>query len=254
MKKNHETGHSKNVANFEDMINGIELIDTRYKPQQTGLQLPALKLKYAGCRNLLDELSKANQHYHLVTNEREKLFQPLSEMCTRIHSSMVAASANEQALDNLKSLIRKFRGSRKRKVEKTVAPATAAAAAPAGQVPVIAAAKTISVSQRSYDKQVDHLSDVVTALSVQPGYQPNETELSVESLQALVEQLRAKNSEAMKAANKLNAVRTERNQALYGPDGLLDLVLKSKAYVKSVFGAKSAEYKRMTRLKFTRMK
>jgi hypothetical protein len=253
MKKNHETGHSKNVANFEDLINGIELIDTKYKPQSAGLQLPALKEKHANCRSLVETLSKANQDYHLVTNDREKLFQPLGEMCTRIYNSMIAAGANEQTLDNLKSLIRKFRGARKKKVEKAVAP-NATATVAAEQTPVIAAAKTISVSQRSYGNQVDHFSDVVTALSVQSGYQPNETELSVESLKELVVKLRAKNSEAMSAANKLNAVRNDRNQALYGPDGLLDLAKKSKAYVKSVFGVKSMEYKRMTRLKFSKKK
>lgn len=250
MKKNQETGHSKNLANFENQINGIELIDTKYKPQSPELQIPALKTLHGNCKTILAAMSKANQDYHQVTSERELAFKPLSGLCSRIHSAMIASSATQQALDNINSIARKIRGGRAKKVSKPVTEAVPGAAVVLPEP----APKTISVSQRSFDKRTDRFEELVTALSLQSNYKPNEEDLTLESLQQLVETLRGKNSAVMKASNKLSVARDARNKALYGEGGLVAMAKKSKAYVKSVFGAKSSEYKRISRLRYANRK
>jgi hypothetical protein len=214
------------------------------------LQIPALKTLHGSCKTILAAMSKANQDYHLVTSERELAFKPLSGLCTRIHSALIAADATQQTMDNIKSITRKIRGGRAKKVNKPVTePVPGATVVLAEPAP-----KTISVSQRSFDKRMDHFDELVTALSVQSNYKPNEEELTLESLQQLAVDLRAKNTAVMQASNKLGAARDARNKALYGTGGLVAIAKKSKAYVKSVFGTKSTEYKRISRLKYANRK
>lgn len=142
-----------------------------------------------------------------------------------------------------------------RKIYGTRATSTKAAEKKAAAANPEVKVKTVSVSQRSYDSQNDNLDRYVEALANTPEYNPNEEELKIVSLKAFAADIRKLNTECNNAAYTLDSSRTTRNTELYAPNtGLVDLALAAKAYVKSAFGATSAEYKRIASVEIRKPK
>ena len=111
--------------------------------------------------------------------------------------------------------------------------------------------RTASVSQQSYNKLVDHFAQLVATLTAEPRYLPNEAELKVTALNALLTDLRAKNTAVINAYTALSNARIARDKTLYAETtGMLDVAQGVKLYVKSLFGTTSAQYKQVSALKF----
>jgi hypothetical protein len=92
---------------------------------------------------------------------------------------------------------------------------------------------------------------VVNFLSNIPEYTPNEEELQIITLAALYTSLSALNVAAVQAETALNNMRMSRNELLYKTGtGMVDVALSVKTYVKSLFGATSAQYKQLSGLTF----
>ncbi|MBI4929199.1 MAG: hypothetical protein HY841_00430, partial [Bacteroidetes bacterium] len=51
MASTTETGHAKNVANFEDLISFCTGYGTSYNPSKAGIKLPALNTQFTGAKN-----------------------------------------------------------------------------------------------------------------------------------------------------------------------------------------------------------
>ena len=54
MASTTETGHAKNVANFEDLVSFCTGYGTTYNPTQNNIKLPALNTLHANAQNALD--------------------------------------------------------------------------------------------------------------------------------------------------------------------------------------------------------
>lgn len=103
----------------------------------------------------------------------------------------------------------------------------------------------------SYDNRIDNYDKLIKLIAVQPEYAPNETELSITSLQTLHTDILTLNSAAVNSYTALSNARLNRNNILYSPlTGLTDIAASVKKYVKSVFGASSAEYKQVSGIQF----
>lgn len=88
-------------------------------------------------------------------------------------------------------------------------------------------------------------------MASEPSYAPNETELQITSLQAKAQDLRDKNNQVATAYTAVSNARLERNRILYQENtGLVDTALDVKKYLKSLFGASSAEYNQIKGIKF----
>jgi len=102
-----------------------------------------------------------------------------------------------------------------------------------------------SVSQQSYTQLVEHFDNLIELLSNSGKYNPNESELTIASLQALSADLKTANAAVTAAFTPLSNARITRNTSLYGDgDGLFDLAGLVKTYVKSLFGADSPSFLR----------
>jgi hypothetical protein len=85
-------------------------------------------------------------------------------------------------------------------------------------------------------------------------YNPNETAFKVVTLQTQFTNLNTINNAANTSYATLKNARIQRNLFFYAKDiGALDIVKQVKAYVKSVFGASSQQYKAVNAIKFTRV-
>lgn len=238
MASNSETGHPKNVANFEDLISFCTGYGATYNPVKASIKIPALNIVRTNGQNALTAVNVANTGFINTTNARVIVFDPLKPLSTRIVNALSATDASDELIEDAKTINRKIQGSRKK---------------PLPPPDPNAPADTTSVSQQSYDNLIENFARLVELVKSEPTYTPNEVDLQTASLDALVLDLRAKNTAVVNATTAVSNSRIARNKVLYLKDtGLVDIAAEVKKYVKSVFGASSPEYKQVSKIKFTK--
>jgi hypothetical protein len=239
-----ETGHAKNVATFEDLISFCKGYGATYNPTKASIKLTALTEMLTTAQTALQAVAQAKVVHDDATNEREISFAPLKPRATKIINALAATDAKEQTVDDARTVINKIQGKRARAVEVPDEKALAAGAEPV---------KTSSTSQQSFDKQIDHLTHLITLLTNEPNYQPNEEELKVVTLNTMLADMKAKNTAVIDSWTTLSNARIQRNKTLYHKKtGLTDTAQAVKVYVKSIYGPKSPEFKQVSALKFTK--
>ncbi len=245
MASTSETGHAKNVTNFEDLISFCNGYGGSYNPSKPSIQIPNLQSLRVTAQATITNLTATNTAFINTTNARQAAFNPLKPLATRIVNALDATEASDTLVQDAKTINRKLQGQRSHsKLTK----------ADAGKVANEAAAepKNISVSQQSYDSLIENFKKLIELVMSEPTYTPNEPELQVTTLTAQAADLEAKNTAVIDATTNLSNARITRNKTLYNKDtGLVDIAGEVKKYVKSVFGATSPEYKQVSKIKFT---
>ena len=244
MASTSETGHAKNVANFDELISFVTGYRESYNPSKATIKLDALKALSDHAKNSINAVSSMEPAYKSAVAAREVVFIPLSKLTTRIMNSIKATDTTVQVDENARTLVRKIQGVRatakKTEDEKK-------ALAEKGKEVV-----EISTSQMSYDSRLDNFFKLIQLLSSVPEYNPNETELKIEHLNTILDDLKAKNAAVVESYIPLSNARIRRNDLLYKENtGLYDVALDVKNYIKSVFGATSPQYKQVSKIKFT---
>jgi hypothetical protein len=247
MASSSETGNAKNVANFEDLISFCTGYGAAYNPSKASIKLVALGTLRTTAQGTLVAVVTASTGFINATNARVIAFDPLKPLATRIVNALSATDATPEMIEDAKSINRKIQGSRKGGSTPPPEPP------PEGTPPPDD--NQISVSQQSYDSLIENFAKLVDLVKSEPTYTPNEVELQIVTLTALVLDLRAKNTAVINAITALSNARIARNKTLYADKtGLYDIQLEVKKYVKSVFGATSPEYKQVSGIKFTKHK
>lgn len=244
MASTSETGHAKNVANFDELISFVTGYRETYNPSKATIKLDALKALSDHAKNSINAVSSMEPAYKSAVAAREVVFIPLSKLTTRIMNSIKATDTTVQVDENARTLVRKIQGVRatakKTEDEKK-------ALAEKGKEVV-----EISTSQMSYDNRLDNFFKLIQLLSSVPEYSPNEKELKIEHLNTILDDLKAKNAAVVESYIPLSNARIRRNDLLYKENtGLYDVAMDVKNYIKSVFGATSPQYKQVSKIKFT---
>ena len=247
MASTSETGHSKNVANFENLVSYVTGYGAAYKPSKSSIMLTALQALSSSAKNAIGAVNAALPAYSNAVSAREAAFEPFSKLITRVMNALKATDTTEQVDESAKTLVRKLQGSRatakKTEEEKKVAAA-------AGKEVV-----EISSSQMSYDSRLDNFDKLIKLLASVALYAPNEADLKVAALTTLHNDLKAKNTAVATATIPLSNARIARNDILYKPNtGLVDTALDVKTYIKSLYGATSPQYKQVSGLEFRTVK
>ena len=243
MASTSETGHSKNVANMDALASFTLGYGPAYNPTKISIKTDALLGISATAKKAIADVNLALPNYSNAVSERDVAFTPLSKLATRVLNALKATDASAPMIDNAKTLVRKIQGVRATP-KKT--PAQIKAMEAAGKEVV-----EISTSQVSFTSRMESLDKLINLLNTIPFYTPNEGELSVDSLSALSNKLKEKNSAVIASVTPLSNARLVRNNVLYKTDtGLVDTAMDAKFYIKSLFGATSPEYKQVSKLEF----
>jgi len=243
MASTSETGHAKNVANFEDLISFCNGYGGSYNPSKAILQIGNLTTLHSNAESSITGVTNAKNAFTVVTNQRQTAFDPLRKLCTRIVNALDATDATDKLVKDAKTINNKIQGKRAAAKSKPKADSEAAED------------KTISVSQQSYDALIDNFGKLIDLVGTEPTYTPNETELQISTLQTTLGNLKATNTAVVNTYTNYSNVRITRNSILYAPtSGLVDVALEVKKYVKSVFGATSPQFKQVSKLEFKRPK
>ena len=247
MTNTSETGHAKNVTNLESLITSIIALETSYNPSRDSIKLPALQALLTASTESLNAVNIAQAAYSNAVAARKVAFEPFSKLITRVMNSFKASGASTQVVQSARTIVRKLQGRRaSAKITEEEKKALEAEGKEVNQ---------ISASQMSFDNRIENFDRLIMLLSSIPLYNPNEAELKVETLKALHNQLKEKNTEVILPIVQLSNSRIARNKILYSENtGLVDVALDSKTYIKSIFGATSPQYKQISKLRFIRPK
>ncbi len=244
MSTSVETGHAKNVANFKKMIAFVAAYGAQYNPSSVELQLGSLNVKAAEAQQALTNLNTHFTNYGHAVSKRETAFAPLQKLSTKMLNALKASNASHAVIEHMQSQNRKMQGKRagKKLPEPSANPNQPLAEQSATQV---------SVSQQGYDNRLDVLDKQIKILAGTPAYHPNESELSLAGLQDHYTALNDENTAVVNTIAGLSKARLNRNQVMYHPEtGMVAIAMHTKNYVKSLFGASSANYKQIAGLSF----
>ena len=239
MASTSETGHAKNVANFQSLIAFVTGYGTTYNPSKNALKLPQLIALKADADTKLADVVTQNTKFNTKVNERLAAFSSLKSLSTRLVNALQTTDASTQIIKDAKGFNRKMQGQR----------ASASATTPTD--PNTPAPNTISSSQQSYTQQIQHLAGLISVLQSEPSYTPNETDLKIATLQAKQNDLTSKNNDVATAYANISNSRIARNTTLYSTEGsIFDVASEVKKYVKSIYGASSPEFAQVKGIEF----
>jgi hypothetical protein len=243
MAKISETGHAKNVANFGTLITVVKGFKTAYNPSKQTITLAALNTLKTKADAAMANVNTMQGAYSTAIAAREKAFEPMSKLSTRIINSLRSTDAPKQVIKSAEALVRKLQG--QRATPKKTTEELAASEAEGTTI------KQVSSSQMGFDNRINNFDALIQLLITIPEYAPNEADLKTATLTTYLQSLQASNATAVGAETNLANARIARNEVLYLPSaGLVDVAAAVKLYVKSVFGATSAQYKQVSALTF----
>lgn len=240
-----ETGHAKNVANFQQVINILVALGADYNPVQALILLSALQARLAVLQPAMAQVDAKAAAEKIAVDERIAEFEGIGAFATNIKNAVVATIDDDLFTEDVKSIVRKLNGRR------------------SGDAPVDDPATpgvdesdaAHSVSQQSYDNLEAHFASLIELLRTRSDYTLNETEYRLGSLEEKLDRMRAKNNAAKVASiNSANARQT-RDEILYDEEtGILKLVKLIKAYLAYAVGKNSAAYQQIEALEFRKVK
>jgi len=261
MSSTYETGHAKNVANFQTLISFVTGYGAVYNPSRVSIQLANLQATLAAAENEMSQVNTALATNGNAIAAREVAFEPLKKLSTRLINALKATDVSEAVISNMQTLNRKIQGKRaSAKTPPVVTPASDPNQYPEGGITPEPSTPTttptqISAAQLSFDSQLDTFDKQVKLLASIAVYTPNETELSVATLQALYATLKNQNAAVINSSTQISNARLNRNKVMYHPEtGLVAKVADVKSYVKSIFGANDQSYKQISVLSFKTVK
>lgn len=243
MRSTAETGHAKIVANFQTLIAFAKGYGTTYNPAKNSLKIPQLEALLAEAKASLTDVLAKNTAYNSKVNERSVAFRDLKTFSTRLLNALHATEASPQLIDDAKGYNRKIQGQRKTTLKPVLEDADARAP------------KLNSTSHQSYVQMVNHFEGLISVLSSEPTYTPNETDLQIATLQAKQAELATKNNEVAMSYTDISNSRIARNATLYTKDdSIFEVASEVKKYIKSIFGATSPEFAQVKGIEFKKPK
>ena len=103
--------------------------------------------------------------------------------------------------------------------------------------------------------QIDNFEKLIELADVEPVYNPNEEPLKIVNLTNYKNELETINTAVKTAYIPYKTAMQNRDIKLYAPQtGIVDTAQTVKNYVKSVFGARSPQYKQISKLVFKKIK
>lgn len=260
MSKINESGHAKNVANFFQLIVICTNLGAKFNPANANLSLANINSIHQSSNDAIKALDTARGSYIQAIKNRKSMFDLLNPLATRIMNALRPLNLNKGVIENLKTINRKVQGRRKY-VPKTNNNNNT------DQNPDEVTANTenetqndkeinkISTSQMSYDNRLANFQKMIEMLNADPQYKPNETELTIAALNDYLTQLQNANIAVIIESNNYIKNRNNRNQIIYLQDNnLYDTAMILKAYLQSVLGNNSEDYKKARKLKFSKNK
>jgi hypothetical protein len=227
-----KTNARKQVAAFDQVLGHCNALGTKYNPSKDSIKVAALNTLLTSAQASLAAVDNAKTNLIQAVNNRQKVFAPLPSIGTRILNGLIATDASPQLIADIRLYRNKFRSLGKTRKPEESTKQTAHADASRGPV-----------SYLDYESKINNLTIMIELLKTEPSYKPNEPELSVTSLTALLTTLKNSSKVVNDAQVALRNARVARKAVVYSEAGLYGTAKRVKKYILSVFGATSEQYR-----------
>lgn len=232
------------MANFETLIDLVMSFGGKYNPSKERLKLVILNLLFQATGNAMAVADALERDYDNAVIARKAAFGPIKRLAARIISALKVSDAPAGAIEDAEAIKRRMDGRRLSRATGTL-----------GEDSLSNAPKSISSAQTGFVNQVKHLADLVGIVEKEPSYTPNEPELQVSELKAVIAGLRAANKLVAETWVASQNAKNQRDAFFYAEEnGLITTAGAVKEYVKSAFEPNSAEAGQVTKLPFPRRK
>ena len=247
MASTSEAGSKKTIDNLGELTTSVVLLGTTFKPSNPLLLISAQIQLKTDAQKAFDDVSVALGIYNEAANQREIAYEPLSSLSTQIVNALDAAGASQQSIENARTFVRKIRGDES--LNKLTDEEIAALKAEGKEY------HSHSTSQMSFDNREANFGYLIDTVAAVEEYNPNEEFLQIVNLRKTKADLSEKNATAVAKEKILRKSRLDRNIIFNTPkSGLVAVANGVKKYIKSVFGANSAQFKDVAALKFSKIK
>lgn len=239
--------NQQNVDNMEVFTGKAINFIPPFNPSDSRLSIQNQKQVKASGDEVLLGVSAAERACESAITARNVAFDALDPVVTRAINGLRISDVPAQTVVQGESLVREFRNKRASEIEP---PAKTAEDSDEEE-----SAKTNKMRNGSFSTKIENYRNIVVLLATLAAYKPNENDLTVESLQARLEDLKRVNSACIAADAAAEAARQLRDIVLYADKtGLVSIGQDSKLYVKSAYGATSTQYKSISGITFTKKK
>jgi len=226
---------------FNELIGFCSGFGGRYNPSRQNLRIENLQAQKEAVRLVLEKVKETKVHFINEVNERKQVFAQLPALSSSVLRAMEASGTSAERLTSARMLVTSILG----KTKNAPAVVTKEGTTPEGETPK---RSTLSMS---YWSKADAFSQLVTMISSEPLYQPNEPELSLNGLTGKLAELETMNQRVSDARVLWSNALAQRNITLNGnDDSVKGSVRLVKSYLRSVFGFNSSEYEQVKRIKF----
>jgi len=239
--------HQQNVDNLELIIAMVATFEPAYDPSEVRLSIPNLKLTEAKGDAVLLRLKEAEIACGLAVAARTAVFGGFDGFVTRVINAFRISDVAEQTIVQCESIVRKLHN---KKASEDDTPAEKAEGEE-NEEP----GKRNKRRNGSFGTKIENFGKLIVLLKTQPAYKPNEKDLTVAALNKKHAALKLANSNCIRKDANAELLRSERYNVIYSAkNGLVDIALASKLYVKSAYGATSTQYKSISGILFTKIK
>ena len=107
-----ETGHARNVANFQTLIAFCEGYGGDYKPKNALIEIPALQALLAQAQAALDDVQTKLAPWKNKVADRENIYVGIRPLTTQVLAAFDASGAASNKARNMKTFQRQVHGAR----------------------------------------------------------------------------------------------------------------------------------------------
>ncbi|MDR1371961.1 MAG: hypothetical protein LBJ17_02380 [Dysgonamonadaceae bacterium] len=238
-----ETGIAICVSNFKTVISHLIASGDKYNPQNRRIMISTLQDQLSRVQTSIDVVFSAQSQTVIAEGILKETFAPLRAIITRVLAVVNTLSLSYVTRLHITNIIRKIRYRRARLMP--VVPQNKA-----GE-PV----SYITVSQSDFTLQITFLSQLIDQLYHLSDYAPDESDITISGLLIQLSRMRIASDLVTQSHRRLSLARDARNILLYAPvSGMMDTASYIKNYVRSLFGAENSVYKKINKLKFSKVK
>jgi len=236
-----ETGNAKNVANLQKAITYATGYGVAYNPSNPKLSLAQLNALFTASDAAVKAVEPVLKPYNDALDQRILDFAPMNDIVRSALAALISSDGvSAGTIADAKTLVRKITSTAKNTPPPPAAPGEPT---PSGY----------SKSQQSYDMRLANANTFIALLAATPEYVTNEPDLSVADLTAGAANLLISNNNVALKYQPYSAKLKARDIILYAPDtGLIAIVNKLKAYIRSNRTLNATDKKLILDLKFTK--
>jgi hypothetical protein len=240
-----KTGHVKQVAAFEQLLGYCNAQGAGYNPSKVSMKMTALNTMLTQAQQSLQAVDAARNSLLDAIHQRQKAFRTVPQFATRIVNILRTTEVSPERISEANAIRRKFY--QKSDTRQVVLPVTAPEI-PGQEIPK----KSRGAAYADFDSKLALFSSLVQLLAAEPLYKPNEAELQIANLNAMLTNLRSRTKAVVTAqVNFKNAI-ANRNKVLYGATSIQTTSAEVKSYMKGVFGVRSNVFLQVNKINFTK--